>query len=59
MCFGTFERKPTFKGRTQLVERQSNQQAVPIKTEEFALKADLQNAMARIDELEKLCREGA
>lgn len=42
----------------ELVERQSNQQTVPVRTEEYALKADLQNAMARIDELEKLCREG-
>ncbi len=42
----------------ELVERQSNQQTAPIKAEEYALKADLQNAMARIDELEKLYREG-
>lgn len=42
----------------ELVERQSNQQVVPVKTEEYALKTDLQNAMARIDELEKICREG-
>lgn len=43
----------------ELVERQSNQQPVNVRTEEYALKADLQKAMARIDELEKICREGA
>ena len=41
-----------------LIKRQSSQQAIPVKMEEYALKADLQNAMARIDELEKIYREG-
>lgn len=43
----------------ELVERQSNQQKIAEKSDEYALKSDLQSAMARIAELEKICKEGA
>ncbi len=44
----------------ELVERQSNQQtATVVQSDEYALKSDLQSAMSRIAELEKICKEGA